>query len=513
MSTEPVATVFSPTTRSFLGLGVNATVQHTRSALNMLQDLSLSWGRITLNVEDLGKDAILFDTTAMDAFWENSHDLRYGDTRYIYSALSHKDAVCIYTIKKAPKTWLTKDSRKELCGDALLAFSRLWVSAIFTYKRFGLEIKYIEPVDEPDTLHGMYVSPQNYVILVRSLRCLLSQRGLSNVKIMGPGVSRVIGRTQQVEPYISAFTGTEGLLDYWSIHAVENNVDVDFWNSGTFAARRYMGTNLLRNIQFMNWILPTIPVMVTKYTSLGTNIEGLDYGSNVTALAPYGLRLMDNLAGIMSAGATVALTTFLSFPHDPLALFTDQGAKKPFVNALALADRYLPLGFSYQPSDLLGESMDKTVKAVVVHQNCFGAILSRSQWTDGLLGTLVIRIENPEWDDETAMTTLSAEAYPSIIDLSGMQKSLILGTGYALLVLKRVPYQCVIFIKGDIYSNICNLEPPIQQTTINVPQISDLQGIPNPQEGDVVWHIQSSSLKVYSGGAWHSAQASSTTVQ
>ena len=90
-----------------------------------------------------------------------------------------------------------------------------------------------------------------------------------------------------------------------------------------------------------------------------------------------------------------------------------------------------------------------------------------------------------------------------------MTKKILLKDGQFWLQLKQLPYNCALFIKGDVYGKLCALNPPIQKQSMNIPKVSDLTTIASPKEGDLVFHIQSRSLMIYTGSGWKSCQVSS----
>jgi len=458
--------------------------------------------------EDPGSDGILYTTTAMDDLWENSVNIQRQNTRFSYSTFTYAKSTIIFTIPSAPPSWLTMDGLNELRGDALIAFARYWTSAVVVHRKYGMYVKYMELLDEPSTNDGTFVTPDNYVVLIQTVRCMLQLRGVQDIFIMGPGLPTVISRFQQVEPYISAFLGKDTLIDAWSIHALENSKDCDFYNSGTFAARRYMATNLLRNVYFMKWTIASIPIFVTKFATAATRYSFADFGPGAPEMNDYAIRLMDNLTAIMNSGCSIALAWSLFSQRDPKSIYRRDGSRRPQREAISYVNRTLPTsGTIYTPSPdpPRSDTMDQTLKSAVVSNNSFGIILSRAQLTDGLVGKMNIQLNNPAWTPSCAASTISIYCFPSMIDTSGVTYKLTFGNGHLRLDFTQLPYQCTIFVKGDVYDKMCSLNPPLSFASFNIPKVADLSAITSPKEGDIVYDIRSNTLKTWHSGVWASA--------
>lgn len=490
---------------------MNASIDDPVRLSNRLQGLNVQWARLHLFASDPGQDGVIYEMSAMDEAWQQSPNIRSQKTRHAYGSLRQSRTRVIFTMD-APASWLTSDGLNELRGDALVAFARYWTSAIVVHRRLGVEVKYVELVDEPSTNVGTFVSPDNLVILVTAVRCMLQQRGISDIFIMGPGLPTVISRLQQSEPYISAFRDKEGLLDAWSVHAVENPADVSYYNSGSFAARKYMSVNLQRNLHFMKWTIPGIPIFVTKFATAATKYNAVDFGPGAPEMVHYGIRLMDNLTAAINSGATTCLAWSLQSDRDVRSIHRKDGSRRPQRDALSLVTRTLPTsGMIFPCVDDLPDEQDQTLKAAVVSGNSFGIILSRGQPADGLSGQLILEMLNPAWTSGSALSTVSVYCFPDMIDISGMKKEVNLSGGKMLLHLDQVPYNCTIFIKGDIYDAVCTINPPIVQQTMSFPKVSDLSAIHGAKEGDIVFHVQASVLKIFAGGVWKPCQVSTVS--
>ena len=81
------------------------------------------------------------------------------------------------------------------------------------------------------------------------------------------------------------------------------------------------------------------------------------------------------------------------------------------------------------------------------------------------------------------------------------------GYGAELIIdLKDIPYNCVIYGKGDIYNLPTLMTPTMQFLSMNVPKISDFNSISNVTENDIVYHVQDYSLYIFKNGVWSKCQ-------
>lgn len=515
-------TIFKPSTSPWEGFGINIKVDDAATITNQLQGLNSQWTRIYLEVDDPGTDGIYFSNGEFDCLWESSENIQTQITRFAYSTFELTGSKFIFTARTAPLSWLTTDGTNELRGEALVAFARFFISGILVHRKYGMPVHWVEILDEPSTINGTYISPDNYVILVQTFKSILAQRlDVVDIQVMGPGLSCIVTKFQTVEPYIAAFAETNQdsatipLLDAWSIHVLENEIDAAYFNAGTFEARNYVRNQLRQTVLFMNWTIPNIPVYVTKYGSNATRYsQGIDYASGAPETVEYGLRLMDTVCGIVSSGSSSALCWFLNYKNDKKALYRKDGSRRPQRDALALLNKILPVhGGIFVPQDAtVGTPVDQTIKVFVSSRNSFGFILSRAHLTDPASGSLSLKVQNSDWDALLYLSTMSLYVFPNYISLGAVKKSINVSQGVMTIQLTGLPYNCVVYGKGDIYGMPTALMPVVPKSPVNIPRVSDFAALKNVNQGDVVYNVRTGALMIYIKDTWYPCQTYSGKV-
>ncbi len=507
--TTAAETVFKASKIPWEGFGLNCKVDDIATISNQIVNLNSQWTRFFLEIEDPGVDGIYYDDDTFDRAWEASENIQSQATRFAFATFETTGSKFIFTSRTAPASWLTKDGTNELRGDALVAFARMFVSGIITHKKFGMAVEWVEICDEPSTPNGTFITPENYVILVSSFKSILQARMqlepnlIADVKVMGPGLSCIVPKFQPNEPYIRAFEGSENLLDAWSVHVLENDVDSHFYNMSNFDARNYVKNQLTQTIRFMNWTLPGLHVYITKFATNATKFStGIDYGKGAPETVEYGMRLMDNVCGIVSSGASSALSWYLTFRHDNKALYRNDGSKRPQRDALSLLNKALPTnGTIYMPQDeTSGNPDDQTLKAFVASRNSFGFILSRPHQKDMKSGSLQLKIENSEWKTLKFKSTMSLYCFPGYVSLSGVEKIVTIENGVMTIKFTELPYNCVIYGKGDVYNAPPLLLPPMQKMQVTIPRVTDVTNLTTINERDVIYDTQKKTFAIYING-------------
>ena len=230
----------------------------------------------------------------------------------------------------------------------------------------------------------------------------------------------------------------------------------------------------------------------------------------------YAMRLMDNVCGIVSGGASMALSWFLSFKGDNKALYRSDGSRRPQREALALLNKTLPTrGTMYLAEDeSTGNPADQTLKTFVASGNSFGFILSRPHQQDALNGNITMQINNPDWNSETFVSTMNMHIFPSHASLEAVTKEISTSNGIMTIKLKNLPFNCVVYGKGDVYVTPTLLAPPVPNMAnmsvalprvsdvVALPRVSDVAALRNVNEGDIIYNVQRKSLLIYKGGVW-----------
>ncbi|RKO94502.1 hypothetical protein BDK51DRAFT_31525 [Blyttiomyces helicus] len=221
-----------------------------------------------------------------------------------------------------------------------------------------MPVEWVEMIDDPTCKSTTFITPENYVVLVKTFKAILQERQFSPiVKIVGPGVGHLTSNVATDDPYVSAFSDTIDLLDAWSVQVLECKKDVCLWNEGSFESRNYVKKQLVKSVQSCNWTIIDIPVYVTKFSSNATRFPSrFDYGHSAPETVDYALPIMDNACGILSSGASNAICWYLANKLSIKSVYKYDGAKRPQRDALALLYKTIPQsGIIFQSNDVIWE--------------------------------------------------------------------------------------------------------------------------------------------------------------
>ena len=318
-----VPTIFTATTgEPFEGFGVNSITDNGVTLSNYLNCLTLNWARLHIKSSDPGDPGIYYDDAGFDNLWLSSEDLISGKSRFSFSALQAVQAKIIFTMGADKTSFLSNNGRNELIGDTLTAYARYWASAVKIHADLGMVVEWVDLCENIEVCSGggQYITPSNYVFLCTTFKQILATRGITNVKVMAPNI-QLFSRIETTSPYITAFSGTSGVIDAWSIHCLEKKIDIYEYNSGTFDSRKYVYDQAGTVTHIMRITLPGLPVYVTKFSTYSTKYSlGVDYGPVASEMAEFGIRLTDNLCGLLSAGVSNAIFWFIFKKFDHFSL-------------------------------------------------------------------------------------------------------------------------------------------------------------------------------------------------
>jgi hypothetical protein len=408
----------------------------------------------------------------MEALWEGYV------ARVTYSGLVSftKDRVIYFGT--VPRSWL--GLTRDLRGDALVAYANLLEAAVMTFRKANVQVTWLELCEEPDksTKTIPLLTPDNYVMLVRAFKAAIARRNITYVKILGPCLSRIISNSEYAEPYVAAFTGRGTLLDAWSIHVTEPSIDSSRFNLGNYCARTYVQRGMARTIAFMKWINPDIPVFVTKLGTFATKYStGINYGKGAPESVEHALRIVESMCSVVDSGVSVVLPWSTAEKNDSKrvrsssnadccsgldlrdnrCLIRRDGSRRPHSDALGHVNATLPFGgHVYRREAVPGD--DETVALTVVKGNSFGFILGRAHKIDQMNGRYDYSLKNTDWavssapGSTTYEATITLFAFPAYVSLTGTDKTVAIEPDGTLnLRLKELPYNCIIFGRGDAY--------------------------------------------------------------
>jgi hypothetical protein len=503
--TSPI-TIFNQLAVSFNGVGTSIRLLPSNyDSLLQVQNLSTStfnYVRIRTGVTDPGFAFQGLSDAATDALWAAESTPFQAIIDYLASI----NIKIILTIEP-PSSWLTTGS---LTGSlALSSFATLVVSGYKFFNDFQANIVHsVSLFDEPD------VSPIIYPIDLISLSTLTKNvaisRSILDLKLIGHSLSQVSpetnGVTNQSNVFRLAMIGSPNTFDYWDIHGVENSADSVIYNGQDFEARSYMQERFRSDrVEFESINFPLEKIvsrMITRATFFPNTVG--DQGTNSSNLVDYALRLAENFVAALKNRFGIVLFGQLTKEGSDEDTILDVGnIYRPFYTLVQLLSTKLPTqGWVFEEEEL--DNNDTTIKALVLATNSmsFGLVMCRPI-SDPFSGKLTITVNNPIWTPALEFTNFVFEVYPFTTDISTTEVSFSeLYEGSATLRLINVPYNCVLFLTGDL-TIIPPPTPPVivptvylQETIIQVPIY---YGIPaaTPVPGTIYYDTQANLTKVY----------------
>jgi hypothetical protein len=498
-------TLFYPinNARQFTGYGVNTFDSKGSLLSNYLGSLDLSWSRLYIKSANPGTTGVYYTDSDWDNFWLADSSLVSGSIRFSYSALQQKCANVIMTMNQK-HSFLKNNGNNVLNGDSLVAFARYWVSCIYIFRLLGMPINYIELCEnvQSPTITA-YISPANYVLLVTTFRQILAERNITGIYVLGPSID-TMSISQISNPYIQAFAGTTGLLDFWCLHVYEPYIDKCIYNKGDLTARMYTYTTIGRIVNLMKGILPNIPIFITKFTSNATRFsQGIDLGHQGSGESgEYLMRLSDSVCNAINTGVSAIIFWNLfgegNCP-DYLALFRPNSSSRPFLNVInGITHNMFSFG---TPKTFTNHGIyptgDETLKAILVDGNGFVMTLSRAQLTDSYNGNVLVSINNPLWNAVNGYTiALSFYESPAWIQPS-IHWTASVANNILSISLSNVNYSSTIFVVGTL-SPLLLTSPPPQFESIQILKVFTL-----PVSGTIGQIIiYNGTLYTWNGSSW-----------
>jgi hypothetical protein len=508
--TSPV-TLFNQLAVTFYGIGTTVRLLPSNyTTLVQVQQLASSnfkFIRIETAVTDPGFSFQGLGDTQNDSFWA-AESIPFST---IISYLASINVKIILTVLP-PTSWLQNG---ELTGTlSLTSFATMIVSA---YKFFddiqpGI-IHSISLFNEPDVSPIIFAN--NLISLGTLVRNTLLTRGYVNVKLIGPSLSQVspktVGVISQSNVFKQELITSPNTFDYWDIHSIENSADSIYYNAQDYSSRTYLQDRLRADRVNFESVNLSLKKIVSKLVTRATYFPGVvgDNGINSSNLVEYGIRIAENIVaalenrfGIILIGQVVEDS--INGDYDSLLVpITD--VYKPYYELLQLFSNNLPVQGSVYQDEPLDKINDTTIKSVVIATNSmsFCSVLCRPE-SDVFSGKLTLTINNPIWTPAYEFTNLSFNVYPSTTDISSTIVSFSqIYEGSATFRLVDIPYNCVLFLTGDLQV-IPPPAPPVtpapstsyNETIIQVPM---LYGVPVgiPVSGTIYYDTQQNVTKVY----------------
>jgi hypothetical protein len=251
--------------------------------------------------------------------------------------------------------------------------------------------------------------------------------------------------------------------------------------------------------------------IVSKLTTRVTFFPGIvgDNGTNSSNLMAYGLRIADNIIAALQNRFGIILIGQLTedsinLDHDSLIVpVTD--VYKPYYSLLQLFANNLPVQGSVYEQEPLDKINDTTIKSVVIASNSmsFCIVLSRPT-SDIFNGKLTLTINNPIWTPAYQFANLTFSVYPPTTNITNTLVSFSqLYEGSATLRLTNLPYNCVLFLRGDlqVIPPPPPLIPPVPGASLSetIIQVRMYYGVPPtiPLSGTIYYDTENNTTKVY----------------
>jgi len=233
----------------------------------------------------------------MDAYVASQYDGN-ASIRTTYAMLNRLGIKVIANQFEGPPAWLGSGHRLNSANFDDMA--RLWGSIAYYMQDHNMPISYIEMFNEPEGDWNVYVPGADYNNVAILLRAELDSRGLTNVKICGPGLA-ILGNAPN---WFNALDSTGvASLGAWSTHA---------WDEGwghTDALPSYLDSRY--KIYFDPYVLAkdpnrTKPVIITEYATGVLTYNGVTFTSDEAYDSnQFAERAFENTLTLINNGANI----------------------------------------------------------------------------------------------------------------------------------------------------------------------------------------------------------------
>lgn len=205
----------------------------------------------------------------------------------------------------APPIWI--DEQRRVQPEHAESYAALWTAAVRAYADRGLKPDYIEIFNEPDGPWSGGAAPDVYGQIASSIRARLDAAGLTDVLIVGPGISRI--DPGDGDPWIDALDDAgRAAHAAWSVHGWE-------WRNQEDPAyvREQFQRAFLASVERAD-PKRTKPLMLTEFSTKATTFNGVAHASHETnyrdtaADTPeFAIRVFEHALSYMNLGAAVLI--------------------------------------------------------------------------------------------------------------------------------------------------------------------------------------------------------------
>ena len=287
------------TSHQLMGLGVQVWEGDTRVE-SMLTSLNIKYVRMKFG--GAWNPPAGATQAQMDVYVASKYD---GDSsiRTTYGILNPLGIKVTANQFEGPASWL--DSSNHLKSANFADMARMWGSIAYYMQNNNMPISYIELFNEPEGTWDIYVSGTDYNTIAKLLRAELDSRGLTSVKICGPGLAVL----EDAPGWFNALDATGvASLGAWSTHA---------WDEGwgyTAALPSFLDS--MYKTYFDPYVLAkdpsrSKPVIITEYATGVLTYNGVTFPDANAAAATvadsnqFAERCYENTLTLINDGANI----------------------------------------------------------------------------------------------------------------------------------------------------------------------------------------------------------------
>lgn len=489
---------FTKSSVPWIGTGVNCSVSSSSYSnvpivdrFDRLQPLI-----IRINLHAPSTLNIMDDDDTMDKSWLACDEIASGLVSRTFAAATsvHNRIVVI----NPPRNWLANSGpstvgggdNNELHGDALVSFARVIASCMFVFAGVGINFDFVEIINDPSDSTNVFVTPDNYVVLLQTTANELSRRftadGITTTTpppaLMGPGAT-CASQSLYLNALQQSNSTALNLLTAWSIRMREDPLLESSFTNGNgsssnndnvsyYASRTVFYRQLRHPLSLMRFFSPSKPLFIIRTSSQRTKFDtGLDYGDVRADSEEYAFRMADLWCETLAFAPSAILSDYIDDRCCSTSLCRRDGVRRPQFDLFGLCSSLIPqqqnaTAWTFSSMGTLASTVptivpdDQTISAAIVSNNTFCLILSRAQSIDNANGTVTVvlhgfmDITQHHLSSKTSFRcSLMFRCFPNRKTLNNViyDYDIDIISGDLTIIMTRLPYLCCIFVRGDVY--------------------------------------------------------------
>ncbi len=314
-----------------LGFGAQTWPGDTRLE-SIITNLGLKFIRVCCNHSKTASVPTNGTREEYDNYWTTT-DL--GDIKKTWEITDRNNVEVVLNNFKIPDVWLGGD--RKLLPQYNISFARFYAALIVYLTNNNMRPLYYELFNEPDGTWNDSCSAENYNSVVKIVRNEFDDRGLTDVKIVGPGLAHI---DLEVNDQWIENLDSNGVaaISCWSIHGWEwrdkNNPQHvrDSWHYFDDAIKAKDPKSKK-------------PIFITEYATYADTFNGVLTNSDSV---PWAVRVYENTLSFLNCGANALIYWQSADVYwDPSNLFgfirTDL-SERPLYNAMRTLYPKIPVG-------------------------------------------------------------------------------------------------------------------------------------------------------------------------